>query len=362
MIISPPFLPRRAAATSEPADPEAFADPDDDLHDAAYVASAMVGGDPGAGAYPVSQDMNWHGGIHLTAPTDSDGTPHQVRAIADGTVVVRRNPTPKSATADHVLNYGGGWTDDGCLVLRHETEIGANENGTPTSVTFFSIYMHLRAIPDDITLHGAVYRKAKVGTAGSVYGTENTIHFEIACDQENVIRLVGRSNPYLSVDRDGRTDAVFGTMWFFLPAGTPFFRDKPASTTRPPAAYTSREALWVGMRFELGTCVMETRHLDGQMLGPPVREEEYEYKLVETARQIYPQRPSAGYELLRFGRVIGPEPLKPIGASHWRRVAYDGGMGWVDFNDGSVKRFSDADFPTCDREWTLVDGSTSAFA
>jgi hypothetical protein len=50
MIVSPPFLPAQTAAHDE----------DDD--DARFVRSSMPGGDPDAGAYPVSFDMNWHGG------------------------------------------------------------------------------------------------------------------------------------------------------------------------------------------------------------------------------------------------------------------------------------------------------------
>jgi hydroxyethylthiazole kinase len=36
-----------------------------------------------------------------------------------------------------------------------------------------------------------------------------------------------------------------------------------------------------------------------------------------------------------------------------------GGSGWVDLNGATVKKFSDADFPTWDKGWVLVDGSRS---
>lgn len=54
MIISPPFLPAPVAGET----------------DDAYLARAMVGGIPGDGGYPLSFDLNWHGGIHLTAPQE----------------------------------------------------------------------------------------------------------------------------------------------------------------------------------------------------------------------------------------------------------------------------------------------------
>jgi hydroxyethylthiazole kinase len=359
MIISPPFLPPRPAAPSVPPDPQAPADPDDDVHDAAYVAMAMNGGVPGQGAYPVSYQMNWHGGIHLTAPMDENGAPHKVRAIADGVVVFRRNPTPYDANPKHPLNYLG-WTDNACVVIRHDTEIGANASGTPIAVTFFSIYMHLRAIPDAIAVNTPVYRKAEVGTAGQVFGKANIIHFEIVCDTDNVKRLTGRSNTYLSIAQDGRTDAVFGTMWFFLPADTPFFAHDPHTTPGQTPVYTSEKALWIGMGFQVGASVMETRDLLGRRVGNPIREDAYEYDLLKKASSLYPQRPSAGLELLRFGRVIGPEPLVPAHAPHWRHVAYEGGTGWVDLNGPTVKKFSDADFPNFwERGWMLVDASST---
>lgn len=54
MIISPPFIPAPVAGET----------------DDAYLARAMVGGIPGDGGYPLSFDLNWHGGIHLTAPQE----------------------------------------------------------------------------------------------------------------------------------------------------------------------------------------------------------------------------------------------------------------------------------------------------
>ncbi|HEY5243051.1 MAG TPA: M23 family metallopeptidase, partial [Polyangiaceae bacterium] len=342
MILSPPFLPVRHAAASTPADPEAF-DNDDDEHDAAYVTTAMDGGVPGAGAYPVSFEMNWHGGMHLTAPKDDQGARLRVRAIADGTVVFRRNPRAKTTTPTDPLNYGG-WTDNGCVVIRHDSEIGAAATGAATAVTFYSIYMHLNAIPAEIVVNQPVYRKAEVGTAGSVYGLADSIHFEIVCDSANVKRLTGRSDTYLSVDDDGRADAVFGTMWFFLRTGTPFYAADPTPPTPrrghppphvvPPAqSYTNTEALWVGMTFRRGACIMQTRHLDGRPLGTPIREADYEYKLEARSHERFPGHPSAGFQLLRFGRVLdNADTLTPANAPHWRQVAYDGGSGWVDLN------------------------------
>ncbi|MDT0356667.1 hypothetical protein RJO15_12860 [Herbaspirillum huttiense F1] len=70
MLISPPFLPPRTEQQSEDE----------------WLDLAMNGDAPGRGAFPVSFNLGWHGGIHLTAP--KAGNAHEpVRAIADGTIV-----------------------------------------------------------------------------------------------------------------------------------------------------------------------------------------------------------------------------------------------------------------------------------
>ena len=94
-----------------------------------------------------------------------------------------------------------------------------------------------------------------------------------------------------------------------------------------------------------------------------MEEHDAEYDLYTTAKAIsdaYPATgrpaPSAVYELLRFGRVIGPDALLPADVPHWRQVRYDGGQGWVNLNATNVHKFSDADFPHWGR-WSLIDDS-----
>src|SRR5262245_45278696 len=124
MIISPPFLPSAVSGES----------------DEAFLNRAMVGG--ALGKFPLSYDLNWHGGMHLKAP-EENGVALKVRAIADGEVAYFRTPTAECADPTHPLNYRGQWTDDGCLVLKHETEIGEGENA---KVIYFSVYMHISKI------------------------------------------------------------------------------------------------------------------------------------------------------------------------------------------------------------------------
>jgi hypothetical protein len=79
MIVSPPFLSLR----------------DIPVYDDQCVKSVMPGGIVGSGAYPVSQAMAWHGGLHIHAPTSDE----PVRAIADGIVVFRRDGLPAGPAA-----------------------------------------------------------------------------------------------------------------------------------------------------------------------------------------------------------------------------------------------------------------------
>ena len=53
--------------------------------------------------------------------------------------------------------------------------------------------------------------------------------------------------------------------------------------------------------------------------------------------------PSGWYELLRFGRNLGPDPL-PATAAHWREIPTATGTIWADLNAPGSFKFSEADF------------------
>ncbi len=353
MILSPPFIP-------EPPNPvPAGGEPEEQ-----YLERAMSGGAAGDGGYPVSVDLNWHGGLHLTAPAGPvvQGVPTvaSVRAMADGTVAYVRQPTPATTDPTHPLNYRGGWTDDGCVVIRHETEIGVPRNSTaPTTVTYFSIYMHLRSIGTTVVQGQRIYRKDVLGAAGRIYGQNDRIHFEIICDDANVQNLTGRAEARLPTTADGREDAVFGAIWYVLPANTPYYASEPqAGAALPAVAHTTTAESYVRVELRRGNAVVSTFTADGVAVGAEDVDPEYEYNLCVNASHDFPSSPSAGYDLRRFGRVLGPDPL-PANTAHWRRVPHGGGTGWVNLNDAPVRKFSDADFPHWEH-WVLVDGSASA--
>jgi predicted chitinase len=433
MLISPPFL--------------TVAQGNNDSHED-YVAKNMLGGTPGNGAFPVSFEFKWHGGIHLDAPNDL------VRAIADGTVKYLRRPR-MDCRPDDPLDYYKGWTSDGVVVIEHKTEIGEN-----VEVTFYSVYMHLSAIASGVKGGQPIYRKDEIGRAGYVYGEPNKFHFDICCDDANLAKLIGRNTGKLDISRDGRTNSLWGDMYFALPAGTVILstdmvaaqkamnrtaaaaaqaqakatdlaakatkaqQDATAAATAAAGApgnaalaqkktqtanaastaqnaatdaqtkatttqadatqaandyarmcqagpmyssaqpvsqaaptYTTTQPLFVGMRYEYGNCTLTTYKESGEVVGK-VATKEYEYGLYKEATDLYPACASGGYELLRFGRVLGPDALSPADAAHWRRISYPGhGEGWVDLRPDAIKKFSDADFPHW-RGWTLIDDDT----
>jgi hydroxyethylthiazole kinase len=381
MIISPPFIPAPVEGES-----------DDE-----FLARAMVGGAPGDGGYPLSFDLNWHGGVHLTAPQE-EGRALPVRAISDGTLVYVRMPTSESSDPDHPLRYRDTWTDDGCVVIKHETEIGEGEKA---KVIFYSIYMHLSRITLGSPQKGkAVYRKDSIGDAGSIYGEKGRIHFEIVADHSQLESLVGRSTGDLSFQvSQGRTDCFWGDVYFFIPAEVLIYERPPHNKLqvendsevvyRCPAMPTApapvqeagqvsavvtdtvqgydwatatelQKGLFVRMSYCKGQCKFTTITDSGFELGVQNEVANFEYDLYKIATDLFPNSPSAGFELLRFGRVLGEDRLVPSDAAHWRQVKVPGKSGersksgWVDLNSLTVTRFSDADFPHW-QGWRLID-------
>ncbi|MGO1541115.1 MAG: hypothetical protein ACTHZI_07685 [Luteimonas sp.] len=358
MLISPPFLPLRGSGDSEEA----------------YLAAAMSGDAPGHGAFPVSHSFGWHGGIHLTAPVGTNGARLPVRAIADGDVVYVRQPTPMPTDPKkkqaHPLGYNG-WTDNGCVVIRHQTEFGSGKNA---NVTFYSIYMHLREIQQGVQINQPIYRKVEIGRAGWIDNEEHRLHFEIICDDTNLERLVGRSNGDLPSGQDGRTDAIYGDSYFHLPIATVIYPDRPPSdatmipTPTIPGIHVTTESLFVSIRYETGAAHVTTYRDDGSSLGNPLLEPEAEYTLYRDAGRIVEAHRntratevpshSATYELLRFGRILGEDAISPPNTPHWRRIQHPGGEGWVNLNTPEIRKFSDADFPQW-RGWKLIDDDLS---
>ncbi|MCC6075356.1 hypothetical protein ACFPTX_12850 [Pseudomonas sp. GCM10022188] len=344
MIISPPFIPTPISGEN----------------DQSFLDRAMQGGTPGDGGFPLSYDLNWHGGIHLTAPREGSAT-LPVRAIADGTVAYFRHPLAFSDDSLHPLNYRGNWTDNGCIILRHETEIGEGEKAR---VVFYSIYQHFSSIIlTNPSIGMQIYRKDILGNAGKIYGVPDKIHFEIISNEPE--KLLGRSTATLNyLTGNGRTDSCWGDIHFYLPPEVLCHADHPSTwldaNNTSTALSRPNENLFIRIRYAQGQCTLSTFTENGELLGERQEAPDYEYDLYKTACQHYPACPSSGYELLRFGRVLGPDALQPANAAHWRKIALPGGTSaWVNLHSPTVTCFSDADFPHW-QGWQLIDDDNDA--
>lgn len=341
MIISPPFLNERSDAENE-----------------GEWIYRMMPVDPQRD-FPVNAGQSWHGGIHITGnPSES------VRCIADGRVVSLRQPDLNGRTVPP-FNYNGT-TDAGHVLLKHETDIGSGEEG---KIVYYSLYMHLRSIDDSVQPGKTLYRKAPVGTAGMVDG-QNALHFQIFCDDENIQKITGRTLPETDLTKDGRLDVVYGDIHFYLPAGTQVYAAMPEENNLVNNSVMPNTGvpLYVTMRFDRGSCTMVTRQQNNiqsdvyDEVGSPLINEDgddYEYNLYSLALKLYPQSSSAGYEMLRFGRVVNTEQetLIPADAPLWRTVNTPHGKGVVNLGARNIRVYSDGDFPHW-TGWKLVDDDT----
>lgn len=338
MIISPPFL----SLTEIP------------VYDDTCIRNVMPGGIVGSGAYPVSQAMAWHGGIHIHAPTNTE----PVRAIADGVVIFRRDGAVEGKAGSGIARYDNEDHSTGCVVIRHTTEIGA-QGTTPVTVVYYSITQHLRQLDAGLPAVGsAIHRKDRLGLAGFIHGQGDRIHLEIVAGDADVRKLVGRSTGHLDLSRDGRSDAVFGNLHVLVPARSPYYSVQPVGVPPAPAGDSGADDLVIDIQYA-ADARLTTLKVTGERVGQ-VLETNAEYGLYTeavTRHQRTPANssPSGWYELLRFGRNLGPDPV-PANAPHWRRVAIPGQPGgvWIDLNAGNTRKFSDSDFPHWSG-WKLID-------
>lgn len=369
MIISPPFLSSSPSANDAPG-----TDPD-----VKEPSSQLMATQAPEGAFPLSYGLCWHNGVHLVGTPANGECP--VRAISDGEVIFVGKPVAENNNSAHPQNLnpfssGPSWTDNGCVILKHATEIGARGE-TPTKIVFYSAYMHLSRLaritppgggaPRLIKLGDTLWRKDEVGQAGKIYGHGNQCHLEICFDDDNIKALIGREPAWVdpanipAPTEDGRVDAVFGAMWFYLKANTPTVPGniKPSGNLRGSGQGQLNAPLWVKMTYERGDCKLESYDNTGRLLGQQ-SDPGFEYNLYKEAcdrHNSLPQSekslssPSGWYELLRFGRNLGRGPAVsekdplPSNAAHWRKiVGPTGQVVWADLNAEGSYKFSDADF------------------
>jgi hypothetical protein len=373
MIISPPFLPDRSTLTEEAWLDAAMVQP------LSHLSSTRAP----EGSFPLSLKLAWHNGLHIQAP-QVGGSYLPVRAVADGEVVFVHAPTPPNTDVSHALNYNPfnngtpspAWTSDGFVVIRHTTEIGATGT-TPTEVTYFSAYMHLSHVANcpkrsaPWKAGDAIYRKDELGAPGQIYGHGGQIHFEICCDEANLRKFVPRAPAWVdplaptAPTADGRTDSVFGSMYVYLPAGTPTSSAPPTHHLRVASGVGGtalQQPQWVQITYDMGSATLSSYATSGEPIGAHCNVPDFEYNLYAKATERHNSldaatqalsSPSGWYELLRFGRNLGPDPL-PAHAAHRREIPTATGNVWADLNAPGTFKFSDADFPAF-RGWNCFD-------
>ncbi|GGP26361.1 hypothetical protein [Silvimonas amylolytica] len=357
------------------------------------------------GIYPVSFNQRWHGGCHL----QPQHTKEPICAIADGIIVAYR------IASDMVTDGNNQKHHNSFVLLKHTTETGEGR-----SITFYSLYMHLHCLDSGVTqperlkvieklrtasgasTSGGVHdgqtkvnRKDILGYAGGMYGN-CFIHFEVFMEDKDLTQYfdapktrLGVANPTAHADTE--TD-YWGNSYYLIPQGTLMRATHPyadahsvaapahghhAQPARPnpnaltfaalPGTESSPAKLWVQMRFEKGdkwTTVWNAGtgvRISTEDKG--TKEADFEYSLYNRASKLYPTCPSAGYELLRFGRILGPDRFAATAPAttqdNWQPVEFATGQsGYVNLSAASVIKLSDSDFPAASGWQKVTEGAT----
>ncbi|WP_242449000.1 M23 family metallopeptidase [Burkholderia metallica] len=357
MIISPPFLPKAGFEAPTGTNPDPMMDAVDKL-------------ECDHGVYPIAHDRRWHCGVHLQPDTKG-----KVHAIADGEVVAYR-------VCQHAIDSGKSHA--GFVLLKHTTETGEGR-----TLTFYSLYMHLLSLAE-YQEHGAnagampeflrmptgsvdmgevapaasgngkkVRRKDVMGWLGKYEGMPH-LHFEIFMLPEDFNAYFGETQLGNSTPAPPTGTDWWGHAYFVIPEESAFRRlpekidarnklngieFKPGQEGSNPLPLLVETYFCLGSKYTNVWSVAQ----DGSrtLLTPrPVEEKNYEYDLYKRATALYPSCPSDGYELLRFGRILSPsQTLAESERTTWMQINWSAdGAGYIDINDSSIHKFSDADF------------------
>ena len=357
MLISFPFLPGSTNGSADSYEQAALSE-----------ISGLDDYESPHGIYPISRDRRWHGGVHLTPKLVNE----PVRAIADGTVVAYR------VASDSLEGH-----DTGFVLLKHETETGQGR-----SITFYSLYMHLMNRADMktkpalrrqlVSLMEAptaaaqsdgktkVYRKDILGYPGQMFG-HRMIHFEVFMTDADFKEYFGKTQLDNRAISATSSEEPWGDCYFVIPPGA--FYSKPDKASAE--AGRSEQTLFARIRFDRGTKYTTVWRDEGAGKAPVlitsaagVPAPNYEYDLYKTATKLYPDCASAGYELLRFGRVIGPDKdrLPADKSANWQSVSFAAQQtGYVNLSDARIHKLSDADFPWF-MGWTKVSEGAGALS
>jgi predicted chitinase len=397
MLISYPLLPGRTNTAGKPETDSAYEIRLLSYEDNSFAKEHELFDE---GVYPVSFDGRWHGGIHMKPATNTE----PIRAIADGEVVAYRYADKPLFTHDDAQKTRD--CDNSFVLLKHKTETGEG-----VVVEYYSLYMHLAnaesntkqlpagaafnqknnsadfmrkataASADSKAIVPAaadkkVYRKQILGYAGQMYG-ERMFHFEVFTDEAKLNAFFKDSKTeYVDANKDG-TKELWGDVYFVIPEKTKHLKQPDIADAAVKAKYTTRtdgeneKKLYVGWHYAKGQRKM-TVWEDGN--PEPIAENivvpsetDYEYELFELAEKRFDASVGAGYELLRWGRMLGPDKDKLNTAAlkaNWQPMPYKvaanvPSWGYINLSDSKILKLSDADFPHW-LGWRKVASATKA--
>ncbi|VWB99216.1 M23 family metallopeptidase [Burkholderia lata] len=371
MIISPPFLPEAGLVAPTGPNPDPMMDAVDKFE-----------GDHGI--YPIAHDRRWHCGMHLQSDTKGE-----VYAIADGEVVAYR-------VCQHAVDSGKSHT--GFVLLKHTTETGEGR-----TLIFYSLYMHLlplveyvehsadkEALPEFLRMPTGPVSKGQVTPAVSGEGKKVRrknvlgwcgqyedmphLHFEIFMLPEDFDAYFGSTQLGNNAPTPPNGADWWGHAYFVIPAGSNFRRLPEKADARnklhgiefrPGQEGSNTLPLLVETYFNLGSKYTKVWSVaqDGSrtlLTAQPVEEKDYEYDLYKRATALYSSCPSDGYELLRFGRILSPsQTLAADARVTWMQVNWSADKaGYIDINDPSIQKFSDADFLSLMGWQKIIEGNT----
>lgn len=357
---------------------------------------------PHHGIYPIAFDRRWHCGAHLMPRFQNE----PVRAIADGEVVAYRvcqkaiTDGSKDESGAEALNSNLGF-----VLLKHSTETGDGR-----AITFYSLYMHLldldgirRLQPQpnnppevgtsmtlplwllrptngvQVPARQKVYRKDMLGYPGACHGQLH-LHFEIFMTEGDFTAWFSQPGHAVQLDNNAPTTPAskdyWGHSYFVIPQGQSFVSVPPEAIGAAAKYFPPLQAgtLPVGSKLYVEAFFHKGQRYTRSWLDragtitsltpvPVPADKDYEYEMYARATALYPQCPSDGYEMLRFGRIL-TEHANQVAAppKTWIPVTFEAGkQGYVDISQSTIQKLSDADFPFF-MGWQKIQESNTPFS
>jgi predicted chitinase len=254
------------------------------------------------------------------------------------------------------------------IVGRASGKLDVSKNGR-TDALYGDIHFHVNAGVEVFDVLPGTMTKHTV--KGGETWQDIAANPEYECTLEELKSWNQKANTYSKDDPDPAKDPKKGQP---RAGSTLTIRIKPKKTP-------TKENMVVTLSFDKGNCKLTTFHEDPKGYWVPFSaKSDYEaarvdatktaagkeYGLYKKAEKLAEQHRtaktppsiSAVYELLRFGRVIGPDSLGDAQVANLQEIRFNGENRFINLNDPArIKVFSDADFPHF-AGWSLIEDDT----